>query len=65
MSTMLPNKRSMCLETIGALFLFQCSDVSEGSGLALSRSSSTFKGCQASLLDFQESLKKGSSSCGP
>ena len=30
MSTMLPYKRNMCLETIGALFLFTRSDVSEG-----------------------------------
>ena len=30
MITMLPNERNMCLETIGALFLFPRSDVSEG-----------------------------------
>ena len=30
MITMLPNKRNMCLEAIGALFLFPRSDVSEG-----------------------------------
>ena len=30
MSTMLLNKRNICLETIGALFLFPRSDVSEG-----------------------------------
>eukprot|EP00957_Ditylum_brightwellii_P023429 1768543-Ditylum_brightwellii.AAC.1 len=32
--------------------------------LVLNRSSSTFKGYQTSLSDFQESMKKGSSSCG-
>ena len=34
MSTILPNKRNMCLETIGDLFLFPCSDVSEGRRLS-------------------------------
>ena len=30
MSTMIPNKRNICLETIGYLLLFTRSDVSEG-----------------------------------
>ena len=30
MITMLTNKRNMCPENIGSLFLFTCSDVSEG-----------------------------------
>ena len=108
MSTMLPNKRNMCPETIGALFLFPRSDVSEGrrlasepnehiygmwqmirhesnmeqlirnvwknnfcmecifeSDLAVSRSNTTFKGCQSTLSDFSKSLKRGSSTSVP
>ena len=107
MRNVLHNKRNMCLETIGALFLFPHSDVSEGrrltsdpnehiygmgrmilrefnmeqlirifrknnlrieyifeSDLAVSRPNTTFKGYQSTLSDFNESLKRGSSTYG-
>ena len=108
MIKMLPKKRNMGLETIGALLLFTRSDVSEGrcltsdtnwhtyrmwrmiisefnmeqlirifqkknfhmecifeSGLAVSISNTTFKGYQITLSDFNEILKRGSSTSGP
>ena len=104
MSKILPKNRNMCLETIGALFLFTRSDVSEGrritsdpnnhtygmwqmivfefnmdqltrivqkkilcmecifeSDLAVSGPNKTLKGYQSTLSDFNEILKRGSS----
>ena len=52
MSTMLPNKRNMCLETIGDLFLFPCSNVSEGRRLTSDPNEHTYGMWQMILREF-------------